>query len=56
MCNGTHTHVCACAAIDVLLQSCHRKSERSGQFGQTIEKQLYGQTMDALFVASNLRG
>ena len=51
----TESHTCACASVDVFavlfVMKCHRESNRM----VTVE-QLYGQTMDALFVASNLKG
>ena len=49
----TESHTCACASVDVFAVLFVMMSQRVKQ-SVTVE-QLYGQTMDALFVASNLR-
>ena len=47
----TESHTCACASVDVFAVLFVMMSQRVKQ-SVTVE-QLYGQTMDALFVASN---
>ena len=58
----TESHTCARASVDVFavlfVMKCHRESERMRQLNnldKQLDEQLYGQTMDALFVASNLK-
>ena len=50
----TESHTCACASVDVFAVLFVMMSQRVKQ--RVTVEQLYGQTMDALFVASNLKG